>query len=639
MQFLDSQHRANLLRWAEQLAQAARQCGHPAAATTIHQALEQFQSARFRLAVIGKVKRGKSTLINALLGRTDDELAPVDKLPASSAISCFRWQEQPLAKVHFRDCHAEEITFAQVRDFVTEEANPQNEKQVALVEIAGPFAGLDQQVELVDTPGAGSLHEHHDALVHAFIPQADAVIFLVTARMPLDQDELELLRKLQAADIRKVFFAINRMDECSQPDIEQAIQHNRAVLAKLGISVSTIYRISAKRAFEGDLPGSQLTVLATDLQQFLASQKGALLEQRFHSRIQQALEPVCRSLAISIASADKSASELATELDELRRERRRIEQAQQPTEAEFERSWRRALGDFERELGDRELQLQANIRQKIQQTGLTGVTELAQQLPTQLQRLIETELAGPARQLEERLQFATRKLQQDYPELELSALAIPGLAARQGDLPLKELAGGVATVAVGGSLMVAGQAAAASIAAANATAIAAATTTVSAPSLVSTLGASLLPQAAGLFSFLGTGTATVTAPVALTTTPLWVAMSGPIGWTLIGLGVAAVPFAWRASKLKTKTQLEEAALEQISAVLNRVRSTRVPQLREMGEDILAEFRQRMDGQLQGIEDTLTELHERRPDETELGRLKGNQEQLNELLANLPTREA
>jgi hypothetical protein len=187
--------------------------------------------------------------------------------------------------------------------------------------------------------------------------------------------------------------------------------------------------------------------------------------------------------------------------------------------------------------------------------------------------------------------------------------------------------------------MVAGQAAAASIAAANATAIAAATTTVSAPSLVSTLGASLLPQAAGLFSFLGTGTATVTAPVALTTTPLWVAMSGPIGWTLIGLGVAAVPFAWRASKLKTKTQLEEAALEQISAVLNRVRSTRVPQLREMGEDILAEFRQRMDGQLQGIEDTLTELHERRPDETELGRLKGNQEQLNELLANLPTREA
>jgi GTPase SAR1 family protein len=55
-----------------------------------------------QLAVLGKAKRGKSTLINALLGRKDDTLAPIDKLPASSAITRFRYGNEKAA-VAFRD--------------------------------------------------------------------------------------------------------------------------------------------------------------------------------------------------------------------------------------------------------------------------------------------------------------------------------------------------------------------------------------------------------------------------------------------------------------------------------------------------------------------------------------------------------
>ncbi|WP_254508136.1 dynamin family protein [Anatilimnocola floriformis] len=300
MQLIDQEHRRSLISWAQRIAKLATAHQQPACETAVQLAIEQFESARFRLAVLGKVKRGKSTLINALLGRSDDELAPIDKLPASSAISSFRYESQECVKVHFRDGHFATVPYGDVRSYVTEENNPENAKEVALVEIAGPFPQLDRAVELIDTPGAGSMHEHHDALIHHFTPQADAVIFLVTARMPLDQDELVLLRKLKEADVQKIFFAMNRVDESSQTDVRDAIPHNRAVLAQLDISVPKIYTISAKLAFAGDYAGSQLETLTADLRSFLTQHKGELLAERFRSRVLQAVQPWAQSLEVAI---------------------------------------------------------------------------------------------------------------------------------------------------------------------------------------------------------------------------------------------------------------------------------------------------------------------------------------------------
>ena len=213
-----------LVGWARQILAALGKRADVAAIQEVTQAINGLLSDRFCLAVLGKAKRGKSTLLNAVLGRKDDTLAPVDKLPASSAISRFRWADTERATVGFRDGRQEQIGVERIREFVTEEFNKENAKGVNLVEIEGPFPRLDHDVELVDTPGAGSIHEHHDALLHAFIPQADAVIFLVTARMPLDQDELDLLQQVKAADIRKVFFAVNKVDESSEQDIADQCQ-------------------------------------------------------------------------------------------------------------------------------------------------------------------------------------------------------------------------------------------------------------------------------------------------------------------------------------------------------------------------------------------------------------------------------
>src|SRR5438067_1826588 len=93
MQTLAFTNKRKLLDWAERVRNLLVQHGDVAAGTAIDQALGQFHQNKFRLTLLGMVKRGKSTLLNALLGRRDDVIAPIDKLPATSVITEVSWAE------------------------------------------------------------------------------------------------------------------------------------------------------------------------------------------------------------------------------------------------------------------------------------------------------------------------------------------------------------------------------------------------------------------------------------------------------------------------------------------------------------------------------------------------------------------
>ena len=509
MRFLDLAARNQRLGWAKDVLDVVQDRGDEVARSQIQSAIDQFQTAPFSIAVLGKVKRGKSTLINALLGRHDDLAAPIDRLPASSAISRFRWREQEVVTVLFRDGRKESIPLARVREFATEESNPQNVKGVELLEIAGPFDGLDRELELVDTPGAGSIHEHHDTLLHAFIPQADSVIFMVTARMPLDQDELDLLRNIKAADISKLFFAINRIDEANDTDLADAVAHNGRLLAEAGIPVSKVHRISAKRAFQGQAAGSGVPELLGEVREFLIAQKGRVLEERLVSRVTQAANPALQRINFECEHARKSREELETERRQLGAKRLKLSQDRELVEREFRNAWNKALLNFEHALRSSESSTQAKVAQKIASSGLMDVSRLAKQLPTQLQQTVEAELSVPSQNMERELLAATQKLQADYPLFHQSLVEAHQVRLGDTDALLKGAAAGAVFTAVGGGVVAAGSAAAASIAAAN-TAALTATTTVAAPSVIGSLLANV-PHIGGMLASLGTGTATVSA--------------------------------------------------------------------------------------------------------------------------------
>lgn len=223
--------------------------------------------------------------------------------------------------------------------------------------------------------------------------------------------------------------------------------------------------------------------------------------------------------------------------------------------------------------------------------------------------------------------IASTRLTQALNVGDVGAVAI---RSREGNLAISGSVGGAAAAAAGVGFALGGSAAAATIAAANAAAVAAASTSVAAPSILSGL-LSLVPTYGSLLAPLATGTATVAVPAAVTTAPLWVALAGPVGWTLAGIGVLAVPFSWRLSKLKLKDKLAEASEEQVTKVFDQVLNERMPAIRKMGTTIAEEIRLNLDRQLDQVEAAMVAARDHRPSEDETARLAGLATRLSDLL--------
>ena len=659
MQLTQYSQKLQMLEWAEGLRAIAERRGDTAAARAIAAEIQEFSSGRFMLAVMGKVKRGKSTFCNAFLGRNDDLLAPINKEPATSVISKFLRGENESCLVHFRDGRrSETVDYRQIKDFVTEEANHKNQKGVDCVEIVGRFAGLEKDLTLVDTPGAGSIHEHHDALLFGFLPQADAVIFLVTADQPIAADELELLRQLKAADIKKVFFAINKVDDphTDEDEIVEGIAHNRKMLGEVGLTVDKIYRISALKAMRGELENSGFPELFADVSRFLAEHKLRILQAKFTGRVSGLASGLANSLAVELGAGAKSVAELNDEIAALKERREKLAGNRAALEGPFLRQWTGAVERFEVGVSEAEEVVGSKVLKKISDTGVLSVNNLTKELPAFLNNAIESELQDASSTFERASRDAVEKLRVDYPQVSFSAIRgeIVVRTGNTSDSLLKGTIAGAGAAVAGAGLAVAASSAAAAVAATNAAAIAAAAATNAAAiaaaaatnaAAIAAASAATVPTSiaaagplalvgnllggfwGGLLSWFGTATVattavttTVTAPVltvpvltapVLTATPVWVALAGPIGWTLAGVGALVIPFAYRISKLKLKDQLEQSSREHIRTVFRRLKSDQVRALAKMGSHILEEFKSRLENDLTQIECALRAALERK----------------------------
>ena len=260
---------------------------------------EKLAANQFNLVVMGQFKRGKSTLINALLGC---ELLPVAVVPLTSVVTIVRYGERVRSVVHFRDGRHQEITAQDIAEFTTERGNSGNEKHVKHVEIEYPADFLCDGVRLIDTPGVGSVFVHNTNTAYEFLPQADAVLFLVAADPPISEAERQFLAEVRE-HAGKIFFVNNKIDHLSREEMEESLGFTREVLVRdlqVKPAALKIFPLSARWALEGRLHGdsekvhrSQLHELERILGDFLTVEKGALLIQsvlrRGHRLLQEAV--------------------------------------------------------------------------------------------------------------------------------------------------------------------------------------------------------------------------------------------------------------------------------------------------------------------------------------------------------------
>lgn len=172
-------------------------------AARVTAARRRLDDPAFRVLVVGEFKQGKSSLVNALL---DTSVCPVDDDIATSAPTAVSFASQPSARVIFRpseddpeaEPQSEDVALDEVRRFVTEAADPADERRVQSVELGVPSPLLADGLVLVDTPGVGGLGSVHGAITAAALPMADGVLFLSDASQEFSEPELTFLRQALA---------------------------------------------------------------------------------------------------------------------------------------------------------------------------------------------------------------------------------------------------------------------------------------------------------------------------------------------------------------------------------------------------------------------------------------------------------
>ena len=350
---------------------------------------EKLSEEVFNLVAAGQFKRGKSTVINALLG---EALLPAGVVPLTSVVTVIRSGRALGLRVELRNGKELAIESAQLGEYVTERGNPSNAKGIERVIIEHPSPWLANGLRLVDTPGIGSVYEHNTDETRKYLPQADAVLFVASVDQPVAQAELDFLRDIRAY-AGKVFCLLNKIDYLSTEELRESLAFSsRAIHEALGSAVS-VFPISARRALEAKrredvelLERSGFATFEKALRRFMEAEK----TDAWLSSIARSLE---RLLAQTRFTLDLESKLLTEPLD-------RIESNLAAFRAEKENA-ERARNDYQVLLGsDARLLLKEGIEPKLE----AFKDELKRRTGTQIERAFQELKPSTSRKLQEGLE-------------------------------------------------------------------------------------------------------------------------------------------------------------------------------------------------------------------------------------------
>jgi ribosome biogenesis GTPase A len=201
------------------------------------------------VAVIGEFKRGKSSLINALLG---DEVLPTGVTPVTAAPTLVRFGKTPRATVRLSDGTEIPIGVAELPDYITETGNPGNRRDVREVVVEHPSPLLGPGIVLADTPGTGSVHAHNTQSTVAFLPRVDVALMVLSVSAPLSEAEGRLLTAVGETAARAAV-CLNKVDLLSPEELTESLEFVAAQIQALtgGIEMP-VFPVSARAAAGGD---------------------------------------------------------------------------------------------------------------------------------------------------------------------------------------------------------------------------------------------------------------------------------------------------------------------------------------------------------------------------------------------------
>lgn len=245
----------------------------------------------FNLMIVGEFKRGKSTLINAMLGKP---LLPAKIAPCTAVITQVHFGDREIARLFFRDANRPplEVPATDLKKYVAiDHSNDGPIKarsaEYSRMEVEAPLALCRNGVALTDSPGLNE-HETRTEVSLKFLTEADALVLVLNCEQALSGTELDFLTRTvgqHGHDIRNVFVVWNHYEVVrdSEDDDRELRQRSRAFLEPVVGGPSRVFYVSALEALKGrrdnDAPVVQrsgLISLERALEAFLATERAAL---------------------------------------------------------------------------------------------------------------------------------------------------------------------------------------------------------------------------------------------------------------------------------------------------------------------------------------------------------------------------
>ncbi|PYR28251.1 MAG: hypothetical protein DMF98_03450 [Acidobacteria bacterium] len=271
----------------EMLAAIARDAELPSVADEAASLAERLSAGRFFVACVGQFKRGKSTVLNALVG---DPVLPTGVTPVTSVVTILRYGAERRGTVFYTAGPNEEIPVEDVPLYVTGEHNHENVKGVAVVEVFLPAPLLARGLCLVDTPGIGSTFAANSEVTRAFVPHIDAALVVLGADPPISGDELALVLDV-LRQVPNAIFVLNKADRLSSQDMRQAREFTERLIGEhLGrpvaspLEISALERIQSGATRDWDRLHDALVALNTDAAEILRHTRGGATDQAVAGR-------------------------------------------------------------------------------------------------------------------------------------------------------------------------------------------------------------------------------------------------------------------------------------------------------------------------------------------------------------------
>ena len=239
----------------------------------------------FRIVFVGGFSRGKSTVVNALLG---EKILPSKLSPTTAVITIVRYGEDKQATIFYKDkqMKPETVPIERLREFViipkgghTEDSlGSRIDTPIEKIEISYPFDLCRNGVEIVDTPGLDDDYSRNK-IVMGYLPNSDAAVVVLSSQQVLTEDETRLIEEeLIPRGFSHIFYLINFADEpMSSEEKKQVMSRFRRIIG----SEERTFLVSAKQSLEakirGDMDDPYLRVFSEfekDLESFVVKERG-----------------------------------------------------------------------------------------------------------------------------------------------------------------------------------------------------------------------------------------------------------------------------------------------------------------------------------------------------------------------------